>query len=720
MDAFSEQRQQDPLFDGSDIRGIDPSSRISPQTSSTDGLESLRKIFNTLRRRRRLIFYSIGIGGVLVLLISIILPPSYFAAVQLILDTHRTDAANPGAPGATMIIPAGVEEAAIDTHITALGSDANLRRSLQSLHVIDEQSANDPKETTAEISAALIRLHRNLKIVQERRSRIISVGYYSSNPAQAAEVANTIAQVYVNSLRDEKREGAELAVDRFTQRLADVRDQVAQAENRVQVYRQEHATDDPATPGQTERQITQGARQLVLLKSSSASTQQRLNDFKEWRSRGGSLSELARILDSARLSSLATLADAKLRGGPEAESVPLPKLLQDIDDEIAARLARLEAEQRTYQAQIQSVESRLALLRRVATQTTDDTIGLHELERKATALGQLYETLLRQRQDLVERSKLAEPDIRILAPAEAPLHPSSLRRVFLIPPALIAFALLGSMIALAVDRFDHTLHGERETAEALQVPCAGLVPQLTSYEARSIPRLLGSHPDAPYSKAIRSIFSTIVRLCRADPDHKIVLVTSSVPREGKTDLAWSLAISAAQAQWSVLVLEIGRQTSPLRSQALDSIMFPTPATSLSEVMPRQVAISSLAGSIPESGISFIPFSCSSLELLAQLANPDFVGLIDQMRDTYDLVIVDAPSMLECSEVRLLANKADKVLFAVHWGRTTREIAHTAIRILQDRHGTTGKTAAVLTNVDLKKHETYRFADQGDLLSRGSI
>jgi uncharacterized protein involved in exopolysaccharide biosynthesis/Mrp family chromosome partitioning ATPase len=684
-------------------------------------VDAVRRILNCLHRRRRLIFYTIGIGGVLLLLASIVFQPSYLATAQLILDLHQPDVTNTGAPGVTTVISPNVEDSAIDTHITTLVSDANLRRALQALGALDNGDVGEAdREATIAENATLTRLRRGLKVGQERRSRIISVGYNDTDPGKAAQTANAVAQVYVDSLRREKRDNAELAVTRFTHRLADLQDEVARAENEVHVYRQSHAANEATDPDQTEQQITRMARQLALLKTSATSAQQRLDDFHNLRSRGQSMLELAKVLDSTRLAELADVAAGKLLARPDTANTPLPDLLRAIDNETAASISRLEMEQRTYQSQTESIESRLALLRRAATKATEDTIGLRELERKAAALGQLYETLLRQRQDLIERSKLAEPDIRILALAEAPPHPTTLRRVFLIPPALIALVLLGSMIALTLDRLDHTLHGERETAEALQIPCAGLVPGLTLHEARSIPHLLNDHPGAPYSKAIRSIFAATVPLCRANPEHKVILITSSVPGEGKTNLAWSLVVSAARLQWNVLLLEIGRQASPLRSEALGSIAFPVPAATLSDVMARRSAVTSVVGSIPDSGISFLPLSSGSQDLLPLLANPGFPGLMEQIREAYDLVIIDAPSVFDSSEVRLLISKADKVLFAVRWGSTPRETAYSAVQLIQSHDSRNlGKIVSVVTKVDLRQHASYRFYDQGDSLIKAS-
>jgi Mrp family chromosome partitioning ATPase len=393
-----------------------------------------------------------------------------------------------------------------------------------------------------------------------------------------------------------------------------------------------------------------------------------------------------------------------------------------MDAEVSATTSRLEMEQATYDSQIQSIEGNLSLLRSTAAQTNNDTIALQGLERNASALGQVYESLLRQRQDLLDRAKSAEPDIRLLAFAEVPVRATSFNRLYLFPPALIAFLLFGCMIALTVERLDHTLHGERETAEALGVPCVGILPRLTTYEQKSIFRLLAESPRAPYSKAIRHIFIGTAPQFRNDPDHKIVLITSSVPGEEKTNLAWSLALSAAQLRWSVLVVEAGHQAASLRSHALKLMERPSSVHPLADVMANHRPLTSAIRPVGTSSIGFLSLGADA-DLLNVITDPAFAGVLSQIRDAYDLVIVDAPSVFDSSEARLLVNKVDKVLFAVRWGKTPREMAARAVEMIRARahHDSSGidKIVSILTTVDIQQHARYRFADQGDFLTMNS-
>jgi len=719
LDAFSESQRRSQALAAGGNGQADAWARPGPAAQEqTDGLTAIWQIFNTLVRRWRVVAYTVLTGAVVALLTMIVFPPFYMATAQLMLDDQSVNSGNGDLREPRFSTEA--QDAAIDTHITALISDENLLNSLRSLGALPNTTGSTDEARRIAENTALMHMRQHLNVHRERRSKIVGVGFTDRDPARAAKVANAVARVYLDSLRREKREEAAQALRHFDQRLADVGEEVTRSERDVHAFRQDHTADGATGPGLTEQQIAQAARQLALLKSDAAAVQKKLQDFYNLRRQGASTTDLAKVLGSPRLNELATAADRELRGGDKTDP-NLPDLLRAIDAEVSATTSRLEVEQATYASQIQSIEGNLALLRGTAAQTNDDTIALQGLERNASALGQVYESLLRQRQDLVDRTKTAEPDIRLVAFAEAPVRAASVNRLYLFPPALMAFLLFGCMIALILDRLDHTLHGERETTEALQVPCIGLLPRLTLHEQKTIPQLLAESPRAPYSKAVRHIFVGAAPLLRNNSEHKVVLVTSSVPGEEKTNLAWSLALSAAQLRWHVLVLEAGHQTSSLRAHALKLIDRPSSAPTLADVMANRGPLASAIRPLGASSISFLSLGTET-NLLRVAADPAFADVLSQIRDTYDLVIVDGPSVFDSSEVRLLIHKVDKVLFAVRWGKTLRETATRAMGMVlasdQDDPNNQDKFASILTAVDIQQHARYRFADQGDFLRKG--
>jgi succinoglycan biosynthesis transport protein ExoP len=293
------------------------------------------------------------------------------------------------------------------------------------------------------------------------------------------------------------------------------------------------------------------------------------------------------------------------------------------------------------------------------------------LEWQMTTLAQQFEMLLRRRQEVMAKGLVVESEVTLIADASPPELPISLNPLFLIPPVTITFALFACLIAVARNRFDRTLHTEAEAVDALRIPCAGLIP--------SIPRGLSRQPlHIPQQSSIeytRAIRSTVVSLLASDPttprSQQIVLVTSSTRGEGKTAVSWSLGFYAAQLGRRVLLLDLGHLVRRPGGDTSD----------LFRVLTHDQPPADAIQHVQELGMDYLPAGFSDANRLRMLASPKVSLLLEQLRDAYDLVIIDAPSLQGAPEVRLLVRWADHVLLAVRAGRTNRDLAQTTLHLL---------------------------------------
>jgi hypothetical protein len=99
------------------------------------------------------------------------------------------------------------------------------------------------------------------------------------------------------------------------------------------------------------------------------------------------------------------------------------------------------------------------------------------------------------------------------------------------------------------------------------------------------------------------------------------------------------------------------------------------------------------------------------------ATEQMAGVIRQLRERYDCVIIDGPPVLAAVEARLLPSIADKLLFVVKWGGTRRDVAQNAMGLLRDCGCFDNErgdfAAAIVTQVDLKKHAQYHYGDASE-------
>lgn len=726
-------RRIDATARSPNLLSIDPMVRMVRSGSDTaHGQPPFWRAIRVLRRRKRLIVGMVVLGAVIAAIAGIMLRPSYTAMAQIIVEQRPVEAV-----GGTAAVSSSVEEAVIDTHVTVLFSEALLRRVASELLAAQEiatapttgraepsswvqpirsalgrvwsalshpfRAADQDASSDAAQRSLVAELKRNLRVSQERRSRIITVFYLANDPDRAAAIANMVVQVYLQDLFLQKRAEAERLVDWLTKRTPEMRHEVARAEQDLEAYRLVQGAAIGSNSDETGQQIAQLTRQLAVTRSDAAAVQERLSRIRQLRERAEPTAALADAIGSAQLAELAR-REFNLSGSGQ---VPQPQQRRDLDaairQEIDRSVGRLDAEARIYQAQARSIEERLQPLKEAATETATGLSGLRALERQATAGVQLYDAMLRRQQEAQEKVQLVQPDARLLAPAWPPERPSSLHAAFLIPPAVIAFGIMGVLVVFGLDRLNRTIRDNDEAAEVLGVPCLASMPMVAQWEETRIQDLLLYQPQAAYSRAVRALLVSLLGPNLKSSATKVVLVTSALPGEGKTALACSLAILAARVRLRVLLMNLDEQTSALERE----IRLPGgpagPGADLAELLEGARSLSDAVERIAELQFDYIStprFGGSLFRLLASRKIPPW---LNQFRDAYDLIVVDAPSVSDRPEISLLAGAADKVLFTVRCGTTCRETAQNALRLVRDAAGfdppSAPRVASVLTWAD---------------------
>jgi Mrp family chromosome partitioning ATPase len=340
---------------------------------------------------------------------------------------------------------------------------------------------------------------------------------------------------------------------------------------------------------------------------------------------------------------------------------------------------------------------------------------LRELMRQAATSAQLYDSLLQRRKEMRDRQETVVPDVGIHVLAAVPTRPSSHNPILFIFPAFIIFAIGGSWLAVVLEQLDRGLRSEQETSAALEIACIGLVPLIPRKHAIRPYQHLLTEPFSPYTEAIRS---TVARLGLAGSTRssKVVLISSSVPREGKTTLALSLAAYVGVLGRRALLVDLDfRQGSPFGE--FDD----RGERGIVDLSRQYQAPTELIRHIAEARLDYLPMAGYRLDPLALFAREQMPRLIRQLRESYDCVIIDGPPVLGAVEARLLPSIVDKLLLVVKWESTRREVAQNAVSLLRES-GCLDKNRndlalAIVTQVDLKRHARYRYGDVGEFLVR---
>jgi Mrp family chromosome partitioning ATPase/capsular polysaccharide biosynthesis protein len=491
---------------------------------------------------------------------------------------------------------------------------------------------------------------------KDTRSRMIGITYTSTDPAFAAAVANRSMELYLATLTERNLADRNDALHSLSKRIPLVRAEVVRADAALQSYRIKHGFTEASRVDMVDQQLVDLNRQLAVARSD--------------------------------------LAERHAR----------PTTLR-IDQTTNQTLGQLAEESSSLETRVLQLERRIAILQDASTEVREPEARLRELQREATAFTQLYDSLVQRQKAILEEGN-GQPDVRLLSSASIPTLPSSLNPLLFIPPAVVLALIGAGLLAVLLEQLDGALRTERDVTDALGISCIGVTPLLTRRSKLRPHQLIPQ--DARYTEAIRSVVAAALQLANPQKPPKTFLVTSSVPGEGKTMLAISFAVYAARIQRRVLLIDLSFRHPSIASE----LGGPADGGILHVLQGRPPA--ELIRAAPGLGFDYLPLSPDSADPVATLASERVPKLLRELEVSYDCVVIDGAPLLSATEARLLASMVDKVLFAVKWGSTPREVAQNALGLLR-RSAFGGDDlrdaiTAVITQVDLERHARYRYGD----------
>uniref|UniRef100_UPI0026F2B267 CpsD/CapB family tyrosine-protein kinase n=1 Tax=Phenylobacterium aquaticum TaxID=1763816 RepID=UPI0026F2B267 len=213
-----------------------------------------------------------------------------------------------------------------------------------------------------------------------------------------------------------------------------------------------------------------------------------------------------------------------------------------------------------------------------------------------------------------------------------------------------------------------------------------------------------SKPLSSFSESFRNLRASIVYSRLGEPV-KVVAVTSSLPGEGKTTTSVCLARSSALQGLRTVIVDCD-----LRRRTVNRLLQAEPTIGLLEVLSGEHTLDEALTTDEASGASFLPLAKSNFTPKDVFGTVAMDRLIDQLRARFDLVILDTAPLLPIADTRVLAPKADVVVFLARWRKTPQHAIEAAFRLLQ---GSGAHLAGVaLTQVDMKQQAKYGYGDPG--------
>jgi capsular exopolysaccharide synthesis family protein len=571
-----------------------------------------------------------------------------------------------------------------------------------------------------------------------KETRLIDIKFTHTDPTVAEKVVNAIAEVYVFSNLEKRTEANSTTGDFLQKRIAELQQQIRTSEERLVNYAKNNQiiSLDPNQNTVVERLA--GLNQQLLQAENERKTAEAAYNAAKVPDAANALvdeggkqnGDLEAKLIELRQKRAQLLVDAT-EEAPEVKEVDqqiteLDKQLKDLRGRKSATL--LTNLNTRYQQALQREQS----LRKAFEQQRAETLSQNEAAINYRIIQQEIETNKSLLNGLLQGAKendvvlAGKPNnISIVDYALTPDTPVGPNRTRTVIAAFFLSIGLGLGLALFFEYLDDTVHSTVEVERVLHLPALAVIPSVGSAVRRRVlpgisktaalqkhsngngnrhsELLMNMDSRSPLAEAYRHL-RTSVLLSTAGRAPKSLLVTSSLPGEGKTTTAVNTAISLAQTGASVVIID-----ADMRRPRLQSIFGMQGQLGLSSILSSDVSEGDMLAMVrddQESGLSVLtsgPIPPNPAELLG---SDQMRRLIATLQANYTHVVVDSPPVSSFTDGVLISTMVDGVLLVVHGGKSSRHIVRRSKQLLSDVGAKI--FGVVLNNVNLQSHDYYYY------------
>jgi succinoglycan biosynthesis transport protein ExoP len=367
------------------------------------------------------------------------------------------------------------------------------------------------------------------------------------------------------------------------------------------------------------------------------------------------------------------------------------RVIENATKEVRAARVKEEDLRRKVQAAQQS-----------AAASDQSVVQLRALQRDADANHTLYNNLLQRAKEAAVEKNTQEPWSRVVSAATVPVMPSFPNKKVMTGGAAIAGLLIGTLLAFFLDWTRDGFRTGEELTKATGLPTLGLVPRMST---RRPPEDEVLHsPTSLYSECIHSV-AALMRVSDAPDSVQTVLVTSSVPGEGKTSFAVSLARAVASSGRRCLLLDCDFRCSRM-ADTLGAAQAALDIREWTFARPQDLEARLVRD---QSGSDVLVSRADDAQPHGLLHSGRLNDFLDHARQRYDFIVIDAPPLLAVSDALHLSQLCDQIVFVVRWGATPRKVVQNAMTMLRQR--SCRVAGAVISQVNLRQQAKYR---QGDV------
>jgi succinoglycan biosynthesis transport protein ExoP len=570
-------------------------------------------------------------------------------------------------------------------------------------------------------------LSANLEAEPIEDTRMLAVSFKHSDPALAAAVANTVAQVFIQHSYRNKTQKFTNTSAWLNTRTRELKAKVEQAEQELADYTsrnnifssdgKENLTTDKLT--RLHEQTTRAETDLLLKQSLYEEVKQ------------GRAAQLPEAFADPKLAALQSragelmtqAAQLSVKFGPENPKV------SEVQKQLAAVQKQIDESRRTLEEKLKADYERALrdaqLFRAALAEAKTEAVRQNQAAIQHSILQQSVETAKALYTDFLQKTNQASiqvaeqhSNLQIIEPAAVPVAPISPDRLRIILIGFLVSLVAGIGLAFVLEYLNNTIKTVDDVGRYVNLPTLAVIPAMGAGNARLLPARKGSpaalaaagssraatqasfiqaltvDSHSLFAEAYRSL-RTSVLLSSAGQAPKTILITSSQSGEGKTTTTINTAIALAQLGASVLMID-----ADLRRPSMHKLFGADHTRGLSTYLSREIEVEDLIQKLPLPNLSLLPCGPIPPNPAELVSSERMKELLRMVSERYDHILIDSPPLINVTDPVVLSTLVNGVILVVHGGRSARHIVR---RARQELASVGAKIfGVVLNNVDLKR------------------
>ena len=519
-----------------------------------------------------------------------------------------------------------------------------------------------------------------------KNTRVINISAITSKPDLSVLMANKMAMLYIENQIQFKLDALASATEFLSNRTSELKNDFDELKTELANFSSQSELVSPTILKSLEIQLRDMRTRLMEKTEIIAKKSDRRTSFQSF-IEADNLLGLIKYVDDFRLNQAFSHYNSN--------KLSLDSLNMQIEQFMLKGDVELEREQK----QLSALETSESLLTKQIERQSKELLVLQQLKREAETAGLLYESFFKRLQEMNVQLGLESADARLLSTATQSGLSSPIKRKILALGGFIGLLIGASLILYWELRFSG-FRSVNELRDKSGYSVLAGVPLIPLRDRKNAISYFKTKPNSMVSEAVRNLRTSIL-MSNPDQDKKVIMLTSSVPKEGKTILTYALAQNMVGLGKRILLIEadIRRRDHSIKIDRNNTV-------ALLDLMMGHKEFKDVNPFNEELGFDILTATRSDMNAADLFASGRFLKLLTELREYYDFIIIDSPPVLSVPDARLISTVSDINIYIVKWNKTTRAQVDQGLDMISSKGVKT--IGLVLNQINSNKAKTYGY------------